>query len=101
MRRYSAELMEELHRYDNETKMLLRFGYHVYLQDFPQNIVINQHRHFYMEEQPQRHNDDLRSSLEINHAFDLRPRNCPYGRLMRAWRRERTEDDTKPFPTIS
>jgi Sulfotransferase domain len=40
------------------------------------------------------------SSLEINQPVELRPPNCPYGRLMRDWRRARTKDDTEPFPTV-
>jgi hypothetical protein len=41
-----------------------------------------------------------KSSLEINQPVELRPINCPYGRLMRDWRRARTKDDTEPFPTV-
>eukprot|EP00536_Pseudo-nitzschia_multiseries_P018193 jgi/Psemu1/293378/fgenesh1_pg.2242_\ len=44
-----------------------------------------------------------RSSMTINIpdvSLELRPRDSPYGRNMTYWRRNRTENDTQPFPTV-
>jgi hypothetical protein len=91
--RYTPELLTALHSIDQDG-WLKRLGYHVYHQNFPNNLdslpVLGETT-----------GDNSSRFVLINQSeIDLRPSNCPYGRLMRDWRRKRTNDDREPFPTI-
>eukprot|EP00980_Cylindrotheca_fusiformis_P012806 scaffold3151_cov110-Cylindrotheca_fusiformis.AAC.4 len=90
--RYKPELLREMHALDREN-WLKRLGYHVYEQEFPNNL-----NSLPVLELPS--GDTPFKSLAINTGIDLRPPDSPYGRLMRNWRRKHTKDDTEPFPTI-
>lgn len=110
LRRYTPALLERLHAMDDDQGSggwLKRLGYHVYDQGFPNNmdsmppVPVSTH-----QSRPKMNNPNIASSspppsMTINQPeIDLRPRNCPYGRNMRAWRRRHTKDDTEPFPTV-
>lgn len=79
-------------------KWLETLGYHVYKQGFPNNL----------DQLPPLPVLDFATnencgSLTINVqdvSLELRPRDSPYGRKMRQWRRQRTANDTQPFPII-
>lgn len=102
LERYPSELQKELHGLDKNGWLKL-FGYHVYEQDFPRNIVESglppvpatvaksgskgAQDEYIVINSPAR--DELRSPLS------------PYGRKMRDWRRRYTADDTDPFPTTA
>jgi len=83
---------------------LERLGYHVYKQGFPNNLhnlppvpVLD------TTNCGEEDNGGSSSNLTINVkdvSLELRPRDSPYGRNMRRWRRKRTANDTIPFPTI-
>mmetsp|Transcript_19708 Transcript_19708/g.44312 ORF Transcript_19708/g.44312 Transcript_19708/m.44312 type:complete len:113 (-) Transcript_19708:114-452(-) len=87
---------------DHQTgKWLERLGYHVYKQGFPNNL----NRLPPVPVLELEDDDETRGTgrLAMNTgdvSLELRPRNSPYGRNLRQWRRERTAKDTKPFPTI-
>jgi hypothetical protein len=97
-------------------KWLERLGYHVYKQGFPNNLdnlppvpvleCTTNGRVGVAEESSSVVDGDssiVSPSLAINVkdvSLELRPRDSPYGRNMRRWRRERTARDTEPFPTI-
>jgi hypothetical protein len=97
LQRFPETLVKELHSLD-EKGWLKRFGYHKYDQDFPNNFSSN------TAWRPEWQQHDMDHRTEEDYVFvnqpnlDLRPRNCPYGRLIRDWRRLHTKDDTKPFP---
>jgi len=88
----------------NSGKWLERLGYHVYKQGFPNNLdnlppipVLK------TTSASDTDNDSRSGSLAINVqdvSLELRPRDSPYGRNLRRWRRKRTANDTEPFPTI-
>jgi hypothetical protein len=92
--RYPPELLSSLHEMDDQG-WLQKFGYDVRRQNFPNNLDS-------LPSVPQpgsNHSHD--ATIAINQPeIDLRPRNCPYGRKMRDWRRNHTHDDTQPFPTV-
>lgn len=78
---------------------LERLGYHVYKQGFPNNLD-------QLPPVPRlefNSNDEDCGKLTMNIqdvSLELRPRDSPYGRNMRQWRRHFTAKDTKPFPTL-
>ncbi len=78
---------------------LERLGYHVYKQGFPNNLDK-------LPPVPKldfARNDKDSGKLMINIqdvSLELRPRDSPYGRNMRQWRRKYTAKDTQPFPTL-
>jgi len=105
----SPSLLKVIHDYDHNG-WLERLGYHVYRQDFPNNL----------DRLPpipvldcDGGNDAAKTSictkmsssgsLTINApvvSLELRSRDSPYGRNMTHWRRKRTKKDTQPFPTV-
>jgi hypothetical protein len=98
--RYPPDLFEALHQMD-EHGWLERFGYHVLNnpEGFPKNLEES-----LPPPPPQKIITETTSSttMTINQPdIDLRPRNCPYGRNMRTWRRAHTMNDTRPFPTVA
>jgi hypothetical protein len=110
--RYPPDLLETLHQMDKQQNgWLERFGYHVLNNNNPEGLFPKN----MMEESllpsssppPQKEIITEKSSsstttMTINQPdIDLRPRNCPYGRNMRTWRRAHTMDDTRPFPTVT
>jgi hypothetical protein len=99
LRRYSEELIQELHTLDKDG-WLRRFGYNVFEQGFPNNMMGKSGAYLGME-QPTRASEDFRPLMINQPEMDLRPPLCPYGRNMRNWRRRYTKDDTEPFPTVA
>ena len=103
---FHPRLLQQIHDLDdNGNQWLGRLGYHVYRQEFPENI--NRLPPLpVLEENPVQIKNSHHSqcgNLTINVqdvSLELRPRDSPYGRNMRKWRRQRTADDTEPFPTI-
>lgn len=99
LQRYPEDLIQELHSMD-QGDWLKRFGYHKYDQGFPNNFPSN------MCWKPDWRDENARPAGRDDHLVvnqpnqDLRPRNCPYGRLMRKWRRQHTKADTEPFPIV-
>jgi hypothetical protein len=99
--RYPPDLLETLHQMD-EHGWLERFGYHVL--NNPEGFPKNLEESLPPPPPPQKEITETLSSttMTINQPdIDLRPRNCPYGRNMRTWRRAHTMDDTRPFPTVA
>jgi hypothetical protein len=87
---------------NNGGKWLERLGYHVYKQGFPNNLD-NLPPIPVLKITSASDTDSLSGSMAINVqdvSLELRPRDSPYGRNMRRWRRKRTANDTEPFPTI-
>jgi hypothetical protein len=108
-RYYTKELIEELHQLMDildEYGWLERLGYHVVRQGFPNNINN-------LPSLPSHTSIDTATTTETNTTATttallpinqppskgLRPPNSPFGRNMRQWRRQYTNDDTNPFPT--
>lgn len=97
--RYSPELLQEMHKLD-KVGWLKRFGYHVYDQDFPNNLenlpALSQNAF------PRVDAKGKPVTMLVNHPpeAELRAPTSPYGRKMRDWRRQHTKDDTEPFPTV-
>ena len=81
--------------------LLQMFGYDVYSQNFPENIL----------KPLQVSLDELTNSfkripsqqglVEINNTTEIRKKDDPYGRAMTAWRRGETNGDTTPFATVA
>jgi hypothetical protein len=102
--RYPPDLLQALHQMDEQNGWLERFGYHV-LNNNPEGFPTNLEESFPPPPSPPQKEITKTSSstttMTINEAsIDMRPRNCPYGRNMRTWRRAHTMDDTRPFPTV-
>jgi Sulfotransferase domain/7 transmembrane sweet-taste receptor of 3 GCPR len=101
---YHPELLEDLH-----SKMgaldphgwIERLGYSIWTPDekFPNNLEC------FDLQVPGR--DKVATSttetlaINDNIAMELRPRDSPYGRNFRNWRRQHTKDDQEPFPTVN
>lgn len=100
-KRYSPALLQEMHNLDRGG-WLKRFGYHIYDQDFPNNLqnlpVLSQTN----ATPPTKINSQGKPiTVLLNQPeVELRPPNSPFGRKMRDWRRKHTKDDTEPFPTV-
>lgn len=92
--RYSPEVLHAMHEIDQDG-WLSRLGYHVFEQDFPNNLDSLPA----LGDAPR--GISSRSVLVNQPDIDLRPPQSPFGRLMRDWRRKRTKADTQPFPTIA
>lgn len=103
LKRYSKKLLEQMHDLDDHG-WLLKLGYHIFLQDFPNNVMrrelppLPDLSLFESDTSPR---NTIRPRLVVNHPVehDLRPLHCPFGRNMREWRRKHTYDDSQPFPT--
>ncbi|CAB9514013.1 WSCD family member [Seminavis robusta] len=97
--RYSPELLQELHQIaagsneNNNNNLLARFGYDRTTQNFPQNFVDG-------KEPPIIDTSHGSSTVKVNVGTPVRPVNCPFGRLMREWRLQHTNNDTEPFPRV-
>ena len=104
LRRYSTSLLEELHAMDTDG-WLLKFGYDIYQHGFPNNFANTSCSSPSIDMEAilsaNSSNGAISSVLVNQPEIDLRPRYCPYGRLMRDWRRGHTKDDTEPFPTVA
>jgi hypothetical protein len=93
--RYSNELLQEIQSVDLE--LLQRFGYD--LPQFPENFGKGQ----VPELCPSATTTTTTTStvLRVNSGnYLVRPRDCPFGRDMRNWRLEHTNNDQEPFPTV-
>jgi hypothetical protein len=102
LKRHSQEFIKEMHQID-KNDLFKRFGYHVYDQDFPNQQPLPPMKQLLLgpTTTTAQTTKVVTSSLTINRPDgSVRPPNCPFGRNMRSWRRQRTADDTKPFPTI-
>ncbi|CAJ1932469.1 unnamed protein product [Cylindrotheca closterium] len=109
--RYSPELLQEMHKLDRGG-WLKRFGYHVFDQDFPNNLQdlppLSQNSAAAI------HHDNTSNqqgktaaaavaaaTVLVNHPeMELRAPSSPYGRKMTDWRKKYTKNDTEPFPTV-
>ena len=105
---FPETLLRAIHEFDDALqrprehnfggKWLERLGYHVYKQGFPNNL----------DQLPPLPVLDTNASANCGSltmnvqdvSLELRPRDSPFGRKMRWWRRQRTANDTQPFPTI-
>jgi hypothetical protein len=115
---FPRELLQQIHDFDDLPNprrkndkddraggWLERLGYHIYKQGFPNNL--NNLPPVPVLDTTRCGGEDGSSrnggSLTINArdvSLELRPRDSPYGRNMRRWRRKLTANDTIPFPTI-
>lgn len=103
LKRFSPELLEELHDLDDniteKNHWLKKLGYHIYCQDFPNNLD-------QLPSVPPSSDVESvgagNSSMRINEPRpkELRPHDSPFGRKMRDWRRRYTANDTQPFPLV-
>jgi hypothetical protein len=118
-RRLPPDLVQELHEMDDKHNgWLLKLGYHMFEQGFPNNIhclppiphTAAAAAAATMSTTPPtgvvRSNSSsstVGSSIPINRpsSQELRSKDSPFGRNMREWRRVYTYDDTKPFPTTT
>ncbi|KAG7354169.1 sulfotransferase family protein [Nitzschia inconspicua] len=100
---YQRQLLEDLRdKIDHldPNRWMHRLGYDIWQQDFPNNLAR-------MPDLPVHRNSQLansnRDTISVNDSVhkELRPRNSPFGRNMRSWRRQHTNDDQNPFPTVS
>lgn len=121
--RYDTDLLQELHDMDESGGSgggngngnggwLERLGYHVYRQGFPNNLDSlpplppagcgGNNSNNNNNKGDDRSGGGSSISLTINSplSHELRTRDCPFGRNMRDWRREHTDNDTRPFPTV-
>lgn len=121
---FPENLLKAIHEFDDQPKRprkdefggkwLQALGYHVYKQGFPNNldnlppvpvldIGINNNKSEGSGTSENENDTSCGGSLAINVqdvSLELRPRDSPYGRNMRKWRRQRTANDTQPFRTI-
>ena len=113
---FPERLLKAIHEFDdqpqpprsgrNETtrgNWLECLGYHVYKQGFPNNLDRLPPIPVLDTTVSTTATANANHSLTINVqdvSLELRSRDSPYGRNMRKWRRERTANDTHPFPTI-
>ncbi|KAL3924973.1 MAG: hypothetical protein SGILL_000711 [Bacillariaceae sp.] len=102
-RLYTPKLLQEMHDMSDfldENGWLERLGYHISRQGFPKNVHCLPE--LPVKEDTNGENFETIASFPINEPFshELRPRSSPYGRNMRQWRRQFTDDDRTPFPTV-
>jgi Sulfotransferase domain len=106
--RYVPDLLDYFHQVaaaskdDDDDNLLKRFGYDIHHQNFPQNFVEGK--------EPKMMASSTKSSsypwaaprpvIRVNSGNPVRPVDCPFGRAMRTWRLEHTNNDTEPFPTV-
>ena len=103
---FPDRLLKAIHEFDDLPQSkngcgnwLERLGYHVYKQGFPNNL--DQLPPVPKLEFTRSDNDDGKLTMNIQDvSLELRPRDSPYGRNMRQWRRKYTAKDTQPFPTL-
>jgi hypothetical protein len=86
---------EDIHD-NNNNNLLKRFGYDLGgHQKFPQNFIDGKEPKVMSASSPV----DARP-VRVNTGTPVRPLECPFGRAMRTWRWEHTNNDTEPFPTV-
>ncbi|KAL7467544.1 hypothetical protein ACHAXS_007786 [Conticribra weissflogii] len=85
----------------SKATLLQMFGYDIYSQQFPDNILkpveysLDDISKFSGRKQEQK------GVFRINATPEIRKDDDPYGREMTNWRRGETANDTNPFPTIN
>jgi hypothetical protein len=111
---YSPQLLHEIHNKLREGswdphRWLQRLGYDLWSQNFPHNLLR-------LPELPQQLHISTTTTTLSTHQYchfggvgtihinddmakELRPRTSPFGRNMRQWRRQHTNNDQDPFPT--
>ena len=106
--RYSQEMLQYFHSVaaskesEREGENLLKyFGYDIFDQNFPENFVSGNVKQFHSNEPAASvtYNNNS-STVRVNSGNLVRPKDCPFGRDMRNWRLQHTENDTKPFPRV-
>ena len=107
--RYSPEMIQVIHSIEDECakknkmeqNLLKKFGYDVIEQQFPENFIQGTAPTLRTEEILCLNNSgSTRTTVKVNVGDLVRPRDCPFGRVMRNWRRQHTNNDTEPFPTV-
>jgi hypothetical protein len=107
--RYSPEMIKAIHLIEDECakknkmeqNLLKKFGYDVIEQQFPENFIHGTAPALGSEELLCFNNfAPTKTTVKVNAGDLVRPRDCPFGRIMRNWRRQHTKNDTEPFPTV-
>ena len=99
--RYSEEMIRTFHGIATMEPgwlgqtMLQFFGYDILEQSFPNNFV--NHTVAPMNVKPVA---GSKTSMEINTGYELRAQNDEYGRSMKQWRLDHTNNDQRPFPIV-
>lgn len=105
--RYSKELINHFHfvsddmakKRQAEETLLRKFGYDILEQGFPNNFAQGYAPPLPRESNLQFSNSSS-ASITINTGTLVRPKDCPFGRAMRNWRLQHTNNDTEPFKTV-
>mmetsp|Transcript_14017 Transcript_14017/g.33901 ORF Transcript_14017/g.33901 Transcript_14017/m.33901 type:complete len:515 (+) Transcript_14017:88-1632(+) len=108
--RYTPALLQEMHKLD-KGGWLIRLGYHVLEQGFPNNlqdlpiVLLSQENSVAIENNnnsSEQQGSEAAATVLVNQPeVELRAPTSPYGRKMRDWRRKYTKHDTEPFPTVA
>jgi hypothetical protein len=105
--RYSNDMIEKFHEMaqdyaspsEEEDETLLQyFGYDIVEQDFPNNFL-NGNVHPIVDDAALRKGST--KSMVINAGYQIRPSTDIYGRSMKQWRLDRTNNDQEPFPIVN
>lgn len=100
--RYSEKMIDKFHAIATQQPawqgqtLLQYFGYDILTQDFPNNF--SNQTVTPIDAEPV---GGTEKSMEINAGYELRPENDAYGRSMKQWRLDHTNNDQDPFPTVS
>ena len=109
--RYSEELLQYFHAVaaeaaaaqDGNENLLQKFGYDIENQQFPENFARGEAPPLpnnYQRAESLTTDSSSTNFVKVNDGSLIRPKDCPFGRAMRAWRLRNTENDTNPFPTV-
>jgi Sulfotransferase domain len=99
--RYSDNIIDKFHAIATQQPgwrgqtLLQYFGYDILTQDFPNNFW-NQ-TVTPIDAEPV---GGTEKSMEINAGYELRAKNDAYGRSMKQWRLDHTNNDQDPFPIV-
>ena len=99
--RYSDEMIKAFHYIATQEPgrqdrtMLQYFGYDILEQDFPNNFL---NRTVSCMSAKPVGGDEL--TMDINTGYELRALNDDYGRSMKQWRLDHTNNDRDPFPIV-
>lgn len=107
--RYSPEILDYFHsvaaeiaEFNASENLLTMFRYHIFDQQFPENFVRGSAEDVVLQGNSHTLQPDASSkTLRINSGSLVRPKNCPFGRDMRNWRLQHTNNDTEPFPRVT
>jgi len=105
--RYTSEVLDHVHSIaaekaeaDGGENMLTLFGYNINEQSFPANFVNGSAPDKVEWECTLPSCTSGETSMMINNGELIRPQSCPFGRAMRSWRRQHTNNDQDPFPRV-